>query len=53
MRKIDNTNFENSNVEYLQFWLLDPFLDPDNPNTEGGDLYFNFGDISEDILKDG
>ena len=53
MRKIDNTNFENSNVEYLQFWLLDPFLDEENPNTSGGDLYFNFGDISEDILKDG
>ncbi|MDE6836739.1 MAG: cell surface protein SprA, partial [Muribaculaceae bacterium] len=53
MRKMDNSNFETSNVEYLQFWLLDPFLDPENPNTEGGDLYFNFGEISEDILKDG
>ena len=53
MRKMDNTNFENSNVEYLQFWLLDPFLDDENPNREGGDLYFNFGEISEDILKDG
>lgn len=53
MRKMDNTNFEANNVEYLQFWLLDPFLDPDNPNYEGGDLYFNFGEISEDILKDG
>ncbi len=53
MRKLDNSNFESSNVEYLQFWLMDPFLDPENPNTEGGDLYFNFGDISEDILKDG
>lgn len=53
MRKIDNTNFENSNVEYLQFWMLDPFLDPDVDNTQGGDLYFNFGEISEDILKDG
>ena len=53
MRKMDNTNFETSNVEYIQFWLLDPFLDPENPNTEGGDLYFNFGEISEDILKDG
>lgn len=53
MRKLDNTNFENSNIEYVQFWMLDPFLDPDNPNTEGGDLYFNFGEISEDILKDG
>lgn len=53
MRKMDNTNFDNSNIEYLQFWMLDPFLDPENPNTEGGDLYFNFGEISEDILKDG
>lgn len=53
MRKMDNTNFEQSNVEYIQFWMLDPFLDPENPNTEGGDLYFNFGEISEDVLKDG
>ena len=53
MRKMDNPNFEQSNVEYLQFWLLDPFLDEENPNLEGGDLYFNFGEISEDILKDG
>lgn len=53
MRKMDNTNFEQANIEYVQFWLMSPFLDPDNPNTEGGDLYLNFGDISEDILKDG
>jgi len=53
MRKLDNTNFESSNVEYIEFWMLDPFLDPDNKNTEGGDLYFNLGEISEDILKDG
>ncbi|MCM1033830.1 MAG: cell surface protein SprA [Odoribacter sp.] len=53
MRKLDNTNFEQSNIEYVQFWLLNPFLDPDNPNYEGGDLYLNFGEISEDILKDG
>lgn len=53
MRKMDNTNFDASNIEYLEFWMLDPFLDPENPNTAGGDLYFNFGEISEDILKDG
>ncbi len=53
MRRLDNTNFEQSNIEYVQFWLMNPFLDPENPNTEGGDLYFNFGEISEDILKDG
>jgi len=53
MRKMDNTNFDASNIEYVQFWMLSPFLDPDNPNLEGGDLYLNFGEISEDILKDG
>ncbi len=53
MRKMDNPNFEQQNIEYIQFWLLNPFLDPDNPNYEGGDLYFNLGEISEDILKDG
>jgi cell surface protein SprA len=53
MRKMDNTNFDSSNIEYLEFWMLDPFLDESNPNTEGGDLYFNFGEVSEDILKDG
>lgn len=52
MRKLDNTDFQTSNVEYLQFWMLDPFLTQDI-NKAGGDLYFNFGDISEDILKDG
>ncbi len=53
MRKMDNTNFEQSNIEYVQFWLLNPFLDESNPNQEGGDLYLNFGEMSEDILKDG
>ena len=42
MRKMDNTDFESANIEYLQFWLLDPFIyDKDN----GGYLYFNFGDL--------
>jgi cell surface protein SprA len=53
MRKMDNTNFEQSNIEYIQFWMMNPFLDENNQNLDGGDLYFNFGDISEDILKDG
>lgn len=53
MRAMDVTNFENANYEYIEFWLMDPFInDKDNIN-EGGDLYFNLGEISEDILKDG
>lgn len=51
MRKFDNTDFDSYNYEYIEFWMMDPFIE--NPNHEGGKLYFNLGDISEDILRDG
>ncbi|MDC7160094.1 cell surface protein SprA, partial [Parabacteroides johnsonii] len=50
MRKIDQSDFETANVEYIEFWMLDPFIY--DRQTAGGDLYFNLGEISEDILKD-
>lgn len=58
MRNMPITNFENANFEYIEFWLMDPQLTSettpgDNANYTGGDLYFNLGEISEDILKDG
>lgn len=54
MRKLDMTDFESSNIEYIEFWLLDPFIYADESTERvGGDLYINLGDISEDILKDG
>jgi cell surface protein SprA len=55
MRKIEPTDFEASNIEFIEFWLMDPFNSDYGPgtNTPGGDLYFNLGNISEDILKDG
>ncbi|MGC9343971.1 MAG: cell surface protein SprA, partial [Bacteroidales bacterium] len=50
MREIQSNDFEAANIEFIQFWLMDPYVeDPDNP---GGDLYFNLGNISEDVLKD-
>jgi len=53
MRKVETTDFESSNVEFIQFWVMDPFDAVDgDPNHSGGKLYFNLGDISEDILKD-
>ena len=27
MRRMENTNFEQSNIEYVQFWMLNPFMD--------------------------
>jgi len=51
MRKIESTDFEASNVEYIEFWLMDPFSE--DTLHSGGDLYLNLGDVSEDILPDG
>ena len=51
MRKLDNTDFEKANIEYIEFWLMDPALT--NPSGYDGELYINLGDISEDILRDG
>ncbi len=51
MRKLDYTDFETQNIETIEFWLMDPFIE--NPNHTGGKLYINLGDISEDILRDG
>lgn len=53
MRKLDVTNFETSNIEYIEFWMMDPFVNDTAGTMQGGDLYINLGDISEDILKDG
>ncbi len=56
MRAINTTNFEQSNVEYVQFWMMDPYTgnvgDAANA-TNTGTLTLNLGEISEDILKDG
>ncbi len=53
MRKLDNTDFETANIEYIEFWMMDPMLTNPDPTYEGGDLYIDLGDVSEDILKDG
>ena len=53
MRKTDNPDFEAQNFEYIEFWLLDPFLYTGDDPSYGGELYIDLGEISEDVLKDG
>ena len=56
MRKLDTNDFEQANVEYIEFWLMDPFIYTDEQQdaaSYGGDLYINLGEISEDVLRDG
>jgi len=51
MRSLSSTNFEQSNVEFVQFWVMDPYVD--GIATGPGELVINLGNISEDILADG
>ena len=51
MRKLDQTDFEQANIEYIEFWMMDPFI-KNKETATGGDLYFNLGNLSEDVLKD-
>lgn len=51
MRSIQTNDFEAANVQYIEMWLMDPFVY--NKQHKGGDVYFDLGDVSEDILKDG
>lgn len=51
MRSLSSTNFEQSNVEFVQFWVMDPYVD--GVATGPGELVLNLGNISEDILEDG
>lgn len=50
-RRLESTDFEALNIEFIEMWVMDPFVY--EPAAAGGDLYFNLGSISEDILKDG
>ena len=50
MRALDQTDFETANIEFIEFWVLDPFIKGTNP--AGGSLHFNLGNISEDVLRD-
>lgn len=56
MRKLDTSDFETANIEYIEFWMLDPFIytkDAGTASDYGGDFYINLGEVSEDILHDG
>ena len=54
MRKIETSDFEATNVEYIEFWMMDPFAEDSVGNENpGGNLVFHLGSVSEDILRDG
>lgn len=52
MRPISVSNFVNSNIEYVEFWMMDPYADGNNLGTNPK-LLLQLGNVSEDVLKDG
>lgn len=54
MRSLSTTDFETANVEYIEFWMMDPYIyNRGKAGDFSGDFYIDLGDVSEDILKDG
>ncbi|MGL4630953.1 MAG: cell surface protein SprA [Leadbetterella sp.] len=55
-----DADFDNANIEILEFWLLDPFKDAVNDgqangnkkNIMGGKFKIHLGDVSEDVIPD-
>jgi len=55
-RRLETTDFEQANIEYIEFWLLDPYIYTRRNETASrysGELYLNLGEVSEDVLSDG
>src|SRR5699024_2010033 len=53
MRGVENSDFEQTNVQYIEFCLMDPYIYDENDSMKRGTITFNIGSISEDVLKDG
>lgn len=56
MRAFQNTDFEAANYQFIEFWMLNPFMErPDGIEHEvgeEGEIVFNLGNVSEDIIRD-
>ena len=51
-RPLTITNLVQTNVEYIEFWMMDPYADGQN-NAPDGKLLLHLGNVSEDLLRDG
>ena len=57
-----DVDFDRNNIEFIDFWMMDPYLSGPNGrvldgientnNTTGGKFVINLGSVSEDVIKD-
>ncbi|MBC7425475.1 MAG: cell surface protein SprA, partial [Bacteroidia bacterium] len=52
MRRIETNDFEAANIDYIEIWMMDPFLNDGPGKNNDGQLYIELGNISEDIIPD-
>ena len=51
-RSLPINDFEQSNVEFIEFWALSPYVKNTDPSANPGKLFIQLGSVSEDILQD-
>ncbi len=51
MRRIESNDFEAANIDYIEIWMMDPFI-YNSTGSNKGKLYIDLGNVSEDILPD-
>lgn len=59
----NEVDFDKANIEYIEFWMMDPFIstangvvldgDKNKSNVTGGKMILHLGTISEDLARDG
>lgn len=55
MKEVNTNDFEAANVEFIEFWVLNPYMNKTDGETvsDAGQMYIDLGSISEDVMRDG
>ncbi len=54
MKGLNTNDFEAANIEFVEFWMLNPYMDPGDgsPVSRAGEMYIDLGSVSEDVMRD-
>jgi cell surface protein SprA len=54
MKELNTNDFEASNIEFVEFWMLNPYMEKVDGEavSDGGEMYIDLGSISEDVMRD-
>ncbi len=54
MRELTTNDFEAANIEFVEFWMLNPYMEKvdGSPVSDDGTMYIDLGSVSEDVMRD-